>query len=256
MSRRSGTAPAGTPAVNLLSPWSFEAMAARRLRRRFVLAGIGLVLLLTAGWAGQHLRAGQAEQILAIEQAERSSLAQQTAELAPVRTFVAAVAKRQQTVSTTMAGEVRFSRLLSELSLATPADAELTSLSVTLTPAGAPTEGTPAADAGGTSAGGDGAAATPSSTPTTASACPGPDPFGTRSVIGCLTLSGTAASRDAVGRLVVDLGRSTIFVEPFVSTTTTAEGPRVTFTGTVGVSPRAFTGRYDDLAALLSGQEQ
>ncbi|PVG81530.1 hypothetical protein DDE18_16070 [Nocardioides gansuensis] len=232
---------APTPTVNLLSQWSFEALATRRLRLRFVVGAVVLAALLTAGWGLQHLRAGQAGQLLSIAEAERATLASKTAQLAPVRTFVTAVEKRKQTVTEAMGDEVRFSRVLSELSMATPADAALTNIAVTLTPP------TPAAPAGETGA----AAAEAPSTGAVASACPGPDPFGTRPVVGCLTLSGTAASRDAVGQLVVDLGRSGIFVEPFISTTTTADGPRVSFTGTVGLSPSAFTGRYHDLDTLL-----
>lgn len=236
-----------TPAVNLLSQWAFEALAVRRLRRRFAVGAVALVLLLAGGWAVQHLRSVQAGQVLAIEEAERATLTSQTAELAPVRTFVTAVAKRKETVSGAMRSEVRFSRVLSELALATPADAKLTNLSVTLTPP--PAVGTDAAvDAAEGSAG---APADPGSATTSASACPGPDPFGAAAVVGCLTLSGEAAGRDAVGQLVVDLDRSPLFVEPFISTTTTAEGASVTFTGTVGLSPKALTGRYGNLDTLL-----
>lgn len=231
--------------VNLLSQWSFEALATRRLRRRFAAGAVLMVLLLAAGWAVQHLRAGQAEQILTIEEAERTVLTTRAAELAPVRTFVNAVEKRQRTVTEAMRTEVRLSQLLAELAMATPADAELTNVAVTLTPPPA----VPAGQAAG--------AATPDQpTSSAASACPGPDPFGTRLVVGCLTLSGTAAGRDAVGQLVVELGHSKFFVEPFISTTTTTEGRRVTFTGTVGVSPRALTGRYDRLDSLLRERTQ
>lgn len=246
MTRRKDTRTTAAPTVNLLSPWSFEALAARRLRRRFVAGAVLLVMLMSAGWAAQHLRAVHADRILAIEEAERAALTSQTVELAPVRAFVMAVEKRKQTVTEAMRTEVRFSRVLAELSMATPADAELTNTAVTLTtPPAAPVGQAPGSDDGATGT-------TPAPVAgSTASACPGPDPFGTRPVVGCLTLSGTAASRDAVGQLVVELGRSRIFVEPFISTTTTAEGTRVTFSGTVGVSPRAFTGRYEQLDALL-----
>lgn len=249
-----------TLSVNLLSAWSFEAMAARRLRRRFAAAGVVLLLLLAAGWAVQHVRISQAEQVLAIEQGEQGSLSAQVAELAPVRSFVTAVDKRRTTVSEAMAYEIAFSELLTELSLSTPADAELTSVAVTLAPPpppAAPAPADPAADpAAGEAAAGAPAGEAVASTPVTASPCPGPDPFGTKTVVGCVTLSGTAASREAVGQLVIDLDRSRLFVEPFISTTTTADGAPVTFSGTVGLSPRALTGRYADLDALLSAQEQ
>lgn len=244
MSRVGKRGRATVPAVNLLSRWSFEALATRRLRRRFVVGALVLTTLLAAGWGAQHLRAAQAERLLSIAEAERATLTSQAAELAPVRAFVTAVDKRKQTVIEAMRTEVRFSRVLSELSMATPADAALTNVAVTLSPP-------PAAPAAAPAGGAEAPAAGGITTDAAISTCPGPDPFGTRPVVGCLTLSGTAASRDAVGQFVVDLGHSTIFVEPFVSTTTTADGPRVSFTGTVGLSPRAFTGRYDDLDTLL-----
>lgn len=246
MSRATTRGRVTTPTVNLLSSWSFDALAARRLRRRFATGAVLLSLLLVGGWAAQDIRADHAEKVLLLEEAERAALTAQTAELAPVKTFVAAVAKREQTVTETMRTEVRFSRVLAELAMSTPADAELTSISVTLTPPSAAPGGE--ADAAGTDPGTDPATGTAGAT---ASVCPGPDPFGTRPVVGCLTLSGTAASRDAIGQLVVDLGRSSIFVEPFISTTTTAEGPQVAFTGTVGLAPSAFSARYDDLDTLL-----
>lgn len=238
-------------AVNLLSPWSFESLEARRLRRRFAGAAALLVLVLAAAWALQHLRAVQAEQVLAIEEAERTTLSSQVAELAPVRAFVAGVDKRATTVSETMRGEVRFSELLAELAMATPADADLTDVAVTVTPP--PLEGAAAGSASGSSSAVPAAdpATTTDPAATTASACPGPDPFGTRPVVGCVTLSGTASSREAVGQLVVELDRSSVFVEPFISTTTVAEGPQVTFSGTVGVAPRAFTRRFDRIDLLL-----
>lgn len=238
--------------MNLLSPWSFEALQARQLRRRFAGAAALLVLVLAAAWALQHLRAVQAEQVLAIEEAERTTLSSQVVELAPVRAFVSAVDRRATTVSEAMRAEVRFSELLAELAMATPADADLTDVAVTVTPP--PPAGDPAAGAASSSSGAvpaADAAATTDPAATTASACPGPDPFGTRPVVGCVTLSGTASSRDAVGQLVVELDRSSVFVEPFISTTTVAEGPQVTFTGTVGVAPSAFTRRFDRIDLLL-----
>ena len=236
-----------TPTVNLLSRWSLEALAARRLRKRFAVGGVLLTLLLVACWTAQELRVGRAEKVLGVAEAERASLTGETAALAPVRVYVAAVAKRKQTVTEAMKAEVRFSRVLAELAMSTPADADLTSIAVTMTsPASTTGEAAPLPTSGSTQP------ATPAATPAgPSSACPGPDPFGTRPVVGCLTVSGTAASREAIGELVVDLGRSPIFVEPFISTTTTADGPDVTFTGTVGLSPNAYTGRFKDLDKLL-----
>lgn len=240
------------PTVNLLSPWVFEAMATRRLRRRFVVAGCALVLLLGAGWSVQHLRVGQAEQVLTVEQAETARLTAQTQELAPVRAFVAAVDQQKVTVQEAMRNEVYLSRVLSGLDDATPGGARVESVAVTVTPPAETTGATGATDPAATGESSTDTAAAPApSTAPTVSPCPGPDPFNTRVVVGCITLSGSADSRATVGKLVINLGGDKLFVEPFISTTTTADGDAVMFTGSVGLSTKAFSKRYAALGALL-----
>jgi Tfp pilus assembly protein PilN len=221
------------PSVNLLSPWVFEAIATRRLRRRFTVAAAVLALAVGAGWGVQHLRIGQAEQVLAVEQATTTRLTAQTNELAPVRTYVATVGQQKVLVQGAMADEVLLSRVLTGLRQATPSGAHVETTDITLTPP---------ADPGSAQA----AAAT------APSACPGPDPFHTRTVVGCITVSGTADSRATVGDFVVNLGDDKLFVEPFISATTTAEGSDVVFTGSVGLSDKAVSGRYADIDAMIA----
>lgn len=224
----------GLPTVNILSPWVFERMAIRRLRRRFALGGFVLVLLIATAWSAQHLRIQQAQQVLDVETAETTRLTAQTNELAPVRAFVTGIEQQKVTVQETMATEIYFSRVLEGIQRDTPLGAEVTSLQVTLAPAAVvPPEGTAEA-------------AVPVVSP-----CPGPDPFNTKVVVGCITISGTAASRASVGALVIALGDDELFVEPFISTTTTADDSEVTFSGSVGLSEKVFSGRYADLDALL-----
>ncbi len=219
--------------VNLLSPWVFEAIATRRLRKRFTVVAAVLALVVGAGWGVQHLRTGQAEQVLAVEQSRTTQLTAQTDELAPVRTYVSTVAQQKVLVQGAMANEVLLSRVLTGLRDATPSGAHVETTGVTLSPP--PAAGSAQATAA-----------------TSASACPGPDPFHTRVVVGCITLSGTADSRATVGDFVVNLGDDRLFVEPFISATTTAEGSDVVFTGSVGLSEKAVSGRYADIDALLA----
>ena len=87
------------------------------------------------------------------------------------------------------------------------------------------------------------------------SPCPGPDPFNTRVVVGCVELTGSAASRAIVGDFVIRLGNDALFVEPFISTTT-SEGAKVLFTGSVGLSTKAYTSRYAAMKTLLNGAGQ
>jgi Tfp pilus assembly protein PilN len=222
MSRKHPEAPS-LPSVNLLSESAFVRLAARRLRHRFVAGGVAMVLLVGGAWAFQHVRVEEARKLVAVEQAETTRLTGQTQVLAPVRTYVNGVAVQQRTVQTAMANEVYVSDVLDGIRDATPPGAQLTTVAVTITPTtGA--DGAPVAGA--------------------VSACPGPDPFNTRTVIGCITLSGTAGSRAEVGDMVIALGDSHLFVEPFISTTTTDDGQAVTFSGSVGLSEKVFSGRY------------
>jgi Tfp pilus assembly protein PilN len=232
------------PAVNLLSPWVFESLSARRLQERFAAAAVVLLVLIGAGWAVQHLRTGHAERLLAEQQATTTRLAGQTSELSPVRAYVAGVVQQKAVAQKAMKNEVYLSRAMAALARATPHGASVQSISVKVAPS--PVAGQPASSTTGSTAGAADAGADAAST------CPGPDPFHTRTLVGCVTLSGSAQSRSSVGRLVLNLGRDPLFVEPFISTTTTAEGDGVAFTGSVGLSTRTFSHRYDDIDALLA----
>jgi hypothetical protein len=213
--------------VNLLPESEFARMAARRLRHRFVAGGVALVLLVAGAWTFQHVRVAEAEKLVAVEQAETARLTAETQELQPVRVFVNGVAAQAATVMSAMADEVYLSEVLDGVLAATPVGAQLTTVAITVTGRPAPADATAAAVPGAA-----------------ASACPGPDPFNTRVVVGCVTLAGVAASRADVGEMVIRLGDAGLFVEPFISTTTTGETDEVSFSGSVGLSEKVFSGRY------------
>ena len=240
MKRGGGNHPRpGLPTVNLLSQSEFDRMAVRRLRQRFVASGVALLLLVGAGWFLQHQRVSDAEKLVAVEQAETNRLSAQTQTLVTIKTYVTGVAAQEQTVQTTMAREIYFSNVLKGIRTASPTGTSLQSIAVTLAPdaaAGAAAAGTPATTAG-------------------SSICPGPDPFKTQTIIGCVTLSGTAASRAEVGELVTNLGSMGLFVEPFISTTTAGDAAPVSFSGSVGLSEKVFSNRYAPAAPAAEGGE-
>lgn len=243
MKRRSGGSHPrpGLPRVNLLSQSEFDRMAVRRLRQRFVAGGFALLLLVGAAWVLQHQRVSDAQKLVAVEQAETNRLTSQTQTLVTIKTYVTGVAAQEQTVQTTMAREIYFSKVLEGIRAASPSGTSLSAIAVTLAPdaaagAAAPVAGTPATTAG-------------------ASVCPGPDPFKTETMIGCVTLSGTAASRAQVGELVTNLGSMGLFVEPFISTTTAGASAPVSFSGSVGLSEKVFSNRYAPAAPAAAGGE-
>lgn len=218
----------GLPGVNLLSPATFDLLKVRQLRIRFAAGAVALVVLAAGLWTVQHLRISETRKLVAVEQAETARLNSETRVLLPVKAYVAGVAAQKATVKTTMSREIYFSRVLDGIRQATPVGASLDNVAVTLAatdPAAAPAAGAPATGVPGVSA------------------CPGPDPFNTKPVIGCITLAGTALTRAQVGELVVALDRINLFVEPFISTTSAADRT-VTFSGSVGLSKAAFSKRY------------
>lgn len=240
MRRRTEAAPAVATSVNLLSPWVHEDLRVRRWRERFGLGLLALLVLVAGAWAFQRVALAQAEADLRGEEATAASLQRRIADLAPVQAYVDGVDRRARTVQERMVTDVAFSEVLEALADATPAGARIESVSVEL-PATRADAGA-VVDAAGT--------VTDPTRGLEAATCPGPDPFATLVVVGCLTLTGTADDRDSVGDLVRLLDRSRHFAEPFVSTTTTGDGAGVSFSGSVALDPKVFTGRYDDLAAL------
>ena len=231
--------------VNLLSPWVHEELRVRRLRERFGLGLLALLLVIGSLWAWQRVTLAQVEADLSGEEATAEGLQARIGELAPVQAYVDGVDRRAGSVQQQMITDVAFSTVLEELAAATPAGARIESLSVDLPPGA------------GVTIAPDGTIADPTRG-LVAAGCPGPDPFAVLEVIGCVTLSGTATSRDAVGELVENLADSGAFAEPFISTTTTDEGSGVAFSGSVALDPKVFSSRYDDLSKLtgLDGAEQ
>lgn len=227
--------------VNLLSPWVFEELRVRQLRRRFLLGGLVLVLAVALVWAALRFNLHRANEELRGEEAVGEGLSQQLDDLAPVRSYVDGVNRRIVTVTGATYDDVAFSRVVGALQTATPSGAAIETIAVELAAAEVTEEG----------------AAPTSEDPArglVGSTCPGPDPFGTKVVVGCVTISGTAVSRDAVSGLVIALGSDKLFVEPFVDTTTTgdADSDELTFSGSVGLSPAVFSGKYDALGDELT----
>ena len=250
---------AGRTGVNLLSPWVREGLRVRALRKRFAYALLALVVAAGGAWAFHQLLQREASAELRGEQAVGAALEARIDDLAPVSGYIADVRTRSQEVHDTMWTEISHATVLDTLVDLAPGGTSFESTTLVLplaappgAPATAPADGTAAAP--GTDAGTDPAEpVAPEDDPARGllATCPGPDPFATTTVVACLELSGTAPSRRVVAQLVQALAAEKLFIEPFITTTTTDEAAEVSFTGSVGVDPRAFTGRYDDLLERL-----
>lgn len=94
--------------------------------------------------------------------------------------------------------------------------------------------------------------------------CPDPDPFSQEIAIGCLTFSASTVSRSALSDFLADLETDPIFVGPFVNTssiaaqTDGAEGDRVTFSGSSGISTQALVSPLstEEIEAILNPPEE
>ncbi|HUR72968.1 MAG TPA: hypothetical protein VMZ00_01755 [Sporichthya sp.] len=281
---RSGQASLSLPSVNLLPTSTLQALDVRRIRQRFVAAGLVGAVLVGGGWVLETQQLHSAQNRLAAEQALTPALNAQVAALAPIAQFYDLLQARKQTASAAMAAEVLFSGALADLAGRTPAGIDITAMSVTLTaatvaavappvspldqagidangndvttsqnPATAGTAGTGAARGGAAGASTGTAGPTPGAVVAQPVTCARPDPFNPAPIIGCVTLTGTAQSRAQVGALVQSLRSADLYADPFVATTTisAADGSEVVaFQGSVGLTGAAVSGRYADLSWL------
>lgn len=264
---RTGTPGPHLPSVNLLSPDTLEHLTVRQVRLRLVVAGLVGALLVGGGWIAQSMRLSVAEEDLATEQSQTPPLRAQLASLDPVATFVSALDARKSAASRAMAAEVLFSGALSDLAKRTPKGVELSSMSVALTPALVSAISPPVSPltTAGIDARGRDLTKTQTSTQTPQQpgtgggaaaagvACARPDPFRPASIIGCVTISGTAPNREGVGTFIDNLKAAKIYADPFVTTTTVsgADGSKqIQFAGTVGLTGTLVSGRYTDLSWL------
>lgn len=215
----------GIPQVNLLPPDVIEVVAVQAVKRKVLAAGVGLLAIVAVLYGGQIALIASANSDLSAAKGVTADLSREMASLAPVKAFYGSVDANQKTITSTMKNEVLYSAVFSSLEEVTPRGVSLTN--VNIASVGAPT----------TTA----AAGTP---------CPGPDPFNPVASVGCVNITGTADSRDAIGSFLTSLDGAKMFASPYVSATTANENGEVSFTATVGLTEEVYSHRYDDVNFL------
>lgn len=209
------------PQVDLLPQGVRDSIAIRKIRRLTILL-IALVLVAGAAlWTMQTTPIEQAQAQLADVTATGAKLKAQVKALSPIQAMVSKLEAQQGLVKTALAAQPRAADVMSRLAAAgkTAGTSAIDFQSVTITyyPIPAP-----------------GGQINP---------CPDPDPFGNELAIGCATFNATAQTRAEVTALLNALEADPFFVGPYVSTSSVAqqaEGERVTFTGSVGITPDAL----------------
>lgn len=197
------------PRVNLLPP----EIAERRVFRR-VQGGLGagvaavLVLMVFVVLAASH-SVSSAESDLAASQAEQTRLESRAQTYANVSAIYAAADAAQAQLVTAMGDEIRFSQLLTDLSLSIPSSVWVTSVAMAATPPLLSASGTPA--------------------------------------LGTFTVSGLGFSHNDVGLWLESIAGLKTYSDPYFSSSAAAlMGTRrtVNFTSTATLTPAALSGRY------------
>lgn len=201
------------PRVNLL-PGEIEQENVRR--RNLLLLGAGglvVVALLVVGYLYQVDRVDDAEDRLAIQERELQTLQADLGRLSEFRDLQRQLETADQMIATALGGEVSFAGVLQDVAAVMPAEAELDSLDLTLTP-----------EAGGG--------------------------LGDRPVVlGRLALTGRSLGGHAPGleRLLLELEKIAAFSDLFVTSSSLSEETTldvVQFNVEADLGPEARTGRY------------
>jgi len=183
---------------------------------------------------GQTAQIMVANHALNVETDRSVVLDKQVRDLGPVKVFYAGVDGQKATVQKTMARELYFSEVTSELQKNSPAGIHLQTMTVSVAP-----------DAG--TGPGTGTGTGTSST----SVCPSANPFSPVPMVTCVQFTGTANGREDVAVFLTNLNTNAKFANVYVPVTDSGDGKAVTFNGSVGITKQFFTNRYADDAYLL-----
>jgi Tfp pilus assembly protein PilN len=228
------------PEVNLLPRAVVEQARVQRLRRTFGGAALAAVAVVGAAYVVQSGAITSANDELASEQTTASRLASEVTALTPVKVYYATVEANEALIRETMSREVLLSDIVGRLDATAPAGVDLGTIEVSVdtTPA-------PVAVPGGAET-----ATPPVPVAPTSGACPSPDPYlPPGATAGCITINGTAESRQALGDWESKLSRTDVFADLFISSSTAGAvegGDAITFTASVSVTDQAYAGRYAD----------
>jgi Tfp pilus assembly protein PilN len=199
------------PRVNLMPP---EIAAGARLRQIQMLMGVGVLLAVVVVallYMHEHSKVSGAQSQLTAAQDAQAGLNSKLATLSSVSETFAAVQAKQGLLTSALGGEVRWSYVLSDLSLRIPHNVVLTTMSASETTLSAAP--TPASD--------------PAATP-----------------IGTMTFSGSALRHDDVAAWLDSLAKEKGFATPTFSSSTETTSGTVTFSTSVNVTSSAESGRY------------
>ncbi|MCU1587486.1 MAG: Fimbrial assembly family protein [Frankiales bacterium] len=209
ITRPIGTGFAVLPRVNLLPPEIAERQAARRIQVILGAALVAVVVLIGLVYVAATHGVTAAQDDLTAAQNDHTRLQAQATQYSNVNAIYAAADAAQAQLVTAMGDEVRFSQLLTSLSLSIPSSVWVSSISMSQTPLTTSTVGTP--------------------------------------TIGSFTVSGTGFSHNDVGLWLESIAGVKSYSDPYFSSSTEGLlGTRkiVTFTSNANLTPQAMSHRY------------
>jgi len=178
--------------VNLLPSEIKKGQETRRRFALFVLAGIGLVLLILAFWFVQSMRVGDVQDQIDAQNQTNQAIQQEINGLQQYEQLQTEAQQQQDLLSSAYAGEVSYSGMLVDVSKVIPSDTYLTNFASTLQPPGSS------------------GATTPSTSTTT--------------FVGTMTFSGETLHFDSMSTWLNRLGEVQGWANPWVSNVTADSG--------------------------------
>ncbi len=209
ITRPVGTGFAVLPRVNLLPPEIAIRRTVRRVQGLLGASLVAVVILILVVYLAATRSVSAANEDLVAAQSEQTQLQKQKAQYANVNAIYAAADAAQAQLVQAMGDEIRFSQLLTSLSLSVPSSVWITSMSITQTTQAATAVGTPA--------------------------------------IGVFTVGGTGFTHNDVGLWLEAVAGIKTYSDPYFSSSTESligSKPVVTFASTANLTPAAYSGRY------------
>ena len=211
-----GTTTGRLPRVNLMPPEVAEAKAMRRVQMALGAAGVASVAVVGMLYVSASHSVSSANADLASAKSQTTQLQNQVARYSDVTATINAANAAQAQLATAMGDEIRYSQLLSDLSLSIPSTVWLKSLSFAS------------------------AAPAPGAAPTAT--------YGGATQVGLLTVNGTGFSHDDVALWLEALARmDKTYANPYFASSTEAligTRPSVNFSSTAVLLSTAESNRY------------
>lgn len=213
-----------TPSVNIIPAEVLTRYADDRMRLKFILACVILLVLGSFGFLGSTLAVNNSEKQLESLQEENIALQSESTRLSPGKQYIDLLNGKREALASKVSRDISYSKILRELNkIAAENDTQISN--ATVIPLIKIGEGETA--------------------PT--GSCPSPDPFGSTTGIACISFSAQSNSEAGANGFGQALeAESTLFANVFIGTLSTSDG-KTTMDGSVLANTEVLTTRFEGL---------